>query len=194
MVWDLIRDSAFGHLIRLASRGKYFQYAEEKDSSLWKKYVNEKKSGYLAHHGDTSPTGDGSEDELSGAHGLRTREAGSGSSSQDQLPDDGNTYNEASGVRVDTEKGKDQHVIDWYGPDDPDVRSVETALNSPIWRLSVIQNPRNWSTLKKFFVTGEIVFLTFSVYIGSAIYSAGIMDVTQVFGVSQVAATLGLTL
>ena len=50
------------------------------------------------------------------------------------------------------------------------------------------------STFKKFFVTFEITLLTFSVYIGSAIYSAGIIDVVQVFGVSQVAATLGLTL
>lgn len=48
--------------------------------------------------------------------------------------------------------------------------------------------------MKRFFVTFEICLLTFSVYIGSAIYSAGIMDVTMVFGVSEVAATLGLTL
>ena len=52
----------------------------------------------------------------------------------------------------------------------------------------------NWSTFKKFFVTFEICLLTFSVYIGSAIYSAGEEDVEMVFGVSQVAATLGLTL
>jgi MFS transporter, DHA1 family, multidrug resistance protein len=39
-----------------------------------------------------------------------------------------------------------------------------------------------------------ICLLTFSIYIGSAIYTAGIMDVEQTFGVSQVAATLGLTL
>lgn len=56
------------------------------------------------------------------------------------------------------------------------------------------QNPRNWSRLKRFFVTFEICFLTFSVYIGSAIYSAGIITVMESFGVSQVAATLGLTL
>ncbi|KAG6355090.1 hypothetical protein INS49_004171 [Diaporthe citri] len=55
-------------------------------------------------------------------------------------------------------------------------------------------NPQNWSSPKKFFVTFEICFLTFSVYIGSAIFSAGIQDVMTVFGVSQVAATLGLTL
>jgi MFS transporter, DHA1 family, multidrug resistance protein len=52
----------------------------------------------------------------------------------------------------------------------------------------------NWSTTKKVWVTFEICLLTFSVYIGSAIYTAGIQDVTRVFGVSQVAATLGLTL
>jgi hypothetical protein len=56
------------------------------------------------------------------------------------------------------------------------------------------QNPRNWSRGKRCFVTFMICLLTFSIYIGSAIYSAGIMDVEMKFGVSQVAATLGLTL
>lgn len=52
----------------------------------------------------------------------------------------------------------------------------------------------NWSTFKKVFVTFEICLLTFSVYIGSAIYSAGEETVVKDFGVSQVKATLGLTL
>lgn len=43
-------------------------------------------------------------------------------------------------------------------------------------------------------VTFEICLLTFSVYIGSAIYSAGIESVMSEFQISQVAATLGLTL
>lgn len=43
-------------------------------------------------------------------------------------------------------------------------------------------------------MTFEICLLTFSVYIGPAIYLAGILDVVQVFGVSRVAATLALTL
>lgn len=47
---------------------------------------------------------------------------------------------------------------------------------------------------KKFFVTFEICLLTFSVYIGSAIFSAGTTSVQQEFGVGQVAATLGLSL
>ena len=81
----------------------------------------------------------------------------------------------AGGVAVDPEHGRDIHIVDWYSVDDPD-------------------NPMNWSTFKKVFVTFQICLLTFSVYIGSAIYSAGIEDVVREFGVSRVSATLGLTL
>ncbi|KAJ4380443.1 GTPase-activating protein [Didymella sp. IMI 355093] len=169
MVADLIRDSPFGHIVRLVTRNKVFQYPEEKDPNLWKKYVNQEKSGYVAHHGDTSPPEEDVE-ELRQARGVRDREGSE--SSQTEVGDE---YNHASGVRIDQEKGKDQHVIDWYGPDDP-------------------QNPRNWSRGKRFFVTFEICFLTFSVYIGSAIYTPGLMDVMAGFGVAQVPATLGLTL
>lgn len=52
----------------------------------------------------------------------------------------------------------------------------------------------NWGKPKKFWATFCICFLTFSVYIGSAIYSPGIELVAMQFGVSRVAATLGLTL
>jgi len=172
MVADLIRDSPFGHIVRLVTRQKVFQYPEEKDPSLWKKYVHEEKSAHMAHHG-TAESPEEDTDELNNLRGVRTRDAADNSSDSSRTIADG--YNEASGARVDPEKGKDKHVIDWYGPEDP-------------------QNPRNWSRAKKFFVTFEICFLTFSVYIGSAIYTPGLMDVTQVFGVGQVPATLGLTL
>ncbi|KAG9205955.1 hypothetical protein G6514_006233 [Epicoccum nigrum] len=169
MVADLIRDSPFGHIVRLVTRNRCFQYPEEKDPELWKKYVNQEKSGYVAHHGDTSPPEEESE-ELRRARGMREREGSE--SSQTEVGDE---YNYASGVKVDQEKGKDHHVVDWFGPDDP-------------------QNPRNWSRMKRFFVTFEICFLTFSVYIGSAIYTPGLMSVMADFGVAQVPATLGLTL
>ncbi|EAT85845.1 hypothetical protein HBI56_144620 [Parastagonospora nodorum] len=172
MVADLIRDSPFGHIVRLVTRNKVFQYPEERDPEVWKKYVHQEKSGYMAHHGTTDPPEEESE-ELQNAQGVRAREHNSSDSASRTQVGDG--FNEASGVKVDPEKGRDRHVIDWYGPDDP-------------------QNPRNWSRAKKFFVTFEICFLTFSVYIGSAIYTPGLIDVTQVFGVAQVPATLGLTL
>jgi len=39
-----------------------------------------------------------------------------------------------------------------------------------------------------------IWLLTFAIYVGSAIYTPGIPGVSEQFGVSSVAATLGLTL
>jgi DHA1 family multidrug resistance protein-like MFS transporter len=187
MVSDLIRDSPFGHVVRLVTGRKYFQYPEEKDHELWKKYVNEEKSGYMAHHGTAEPPKEESDD-INQAQGLRARE--DSESSSRTL---GEGHNEASGVRVDPEKGKDKHVVDWYGPDDPQVSLSRSSRTLQIAN-SCVQNPRNWSRAKKFFVTFEICFLTFSVYIGSAIYTPGIIDVTEVFGVAQVPATLGLTL
>ncbi|KAF1837560.1 MFS general substrate transporter [Decorospora gaudefroyi] len=171
---DLIRDSAFGHCVRLVTGRKYLQYPEEKDPEIWKKYVSHEKSGHAAYHGDTeAPENRNEIDALTQAHGVRSREQGDNSETSSRTMGEG--VNEASGVMVDPEKGMDIHVVDWYGPDDP-------------------QNPKNWSRAKRYFVTFEIVLLTFSVYIGSAIYTPGLRGVMQEFGVAQVPATLGLTL
>jgi len=62
------------------------------------------------------------------------------------------------------------------------------------WKENDPANPRNWSTAKKFFVTFQICLLTASVYIGAAIYTAGILSVMEDFHVGEVAAVLGLTL
>ncbi|EKM57337.1 uncharacterized protein PHACADRAFT_208428 [Phanerochaete carnosa HHB-10118-sp] len=69
----------------------------------------------------------------------------------------------------------ESRIVEWYGPNDS-------------------ENPQNWSLAKKSFVTFQVCLLTFSVYIGSAIYSPGIDEIAAQFGVSPVAATLGLTL
>ncbi|KAJ6620281.1 major facilitator superfamily domain-containing protein [Mycena sp. CBHHK59/15] len=53
---------------------------------------------------------------------------------------------------------------------------------------------RNWSFVKRVFVSSCISFLTFSVYIGSPIYTASIPGIMEEFHVSLVHATLGLTL
>ncbi|KAF2097291.1 MFS transporter [Rhizodiscina lignyota] len=180
-----VRDTAFGHIVRFASGGRWLLYPEEKDTTLWKKWVNEKKSGYAAHHGTTDPHSEDTDvEDEEGLGGIRTREAkekeiegglpDSTESSRTRQPLEEGMYNQASGVKIDPEKGRDMHLID-FTPGDP-------------------ENPRNWSTGKKFFVTFEICLLTTSIYIGSAIYTAGIPSVEQSFHVSSVAATLGLTL
>ncbi|KAJ5398592.1 hypothetical protein N7465_009081 [Penicillium sp. CMV-2018d] len=60
--------------------------------------------------------------------------------------------------------------------------------------LTFLRNPQNWSTGKKLFISSQIWLLTFAIYIGSAIYSPGIPQVTEIFRVSSVTVTLGLTL
>lgn len=55
-------------------------------------------------------------------------------------------------------------------------------------------NPQNWSFVKKCWATSQICFLTFTIYIGSAIYTAGTEGVQEHFNVSQTVAVLGLTL
>lgn len=57
-----------------------------------------------------------------------------------------------------------------------------------------LMNPQNWSSWKKSFVTFEICLLTFSVYIGSSIYSAGTQDIMMTWGLNTQQAVLGLTL
>lgn len=183
---ELFRDTAFGHLVRFASGGKLFRYQEEIDPSLYKNFIDEKKSGYLAHHGDTNPPEDGTEPETLG--GVRTREDQynleqpsrlstnrRSSSEQTQVDESNRNINHVSGVQVDQEKGRDVHLVSWWGENDP-------------------ENPMNWSLFKRCFVTFQICLLTTSVYIGSSIYSAGEMSVEKIFGVGQVPATLGLCL
>ncbi|KAI0044857.1 MFS general substrate transporter [Auriscalpium vulgare] len=55
-------------------------------------------------------------------------------------------------------------------------------------------NPQNWPRWKKIWVMSQLSLWTFTMYIGSSIYTAGIASVSEDFHVSTVAATLGLTL
>lgn len=139
---ELIRDTAFGHLVRFLSRGKYLKYQEEADPSIWTRYVDEKKSAYLAHHGSTEPPEENIN--MEGVHGVRTREdqpaespsrassekdSETSKSSKRQSSDQQQgraKINHASGMKVDPEKGKDYHIVTWYGDDDPDNVSAAT--------------------------------------------------------------------
>ncbi|OJZ85535.1 hypothetical protein ASPFODRAFT_137756 [Aspergillus luchuensis CBS 106.47] len=71
---------------------------------------------------------------------------------------------------------------------------VSQATRRRRQRPPLRSNPQNWSIKKKMLVTLLICLLTFSIYIGSAIYTPGVPGVAQQFGVSNVVALLGLTL
>ena len=66
-------------------------------------------------------------------------------------------------------------VISWYSDDDPD-------------------NPYNWSLGKKLWVAMLLFVYTFSVYIGSSLYTASTQDIMEIYGVGNIVASLGLTM
>ncbi|MCJ1396384.1 hypothetical protein MMC18_009274 [Xylographa bjoerkii] len=170
---ELIRDTVFGHLVRYLSGGKLLPYAEDRDPGLWKQYIHDEKTMRMAHHGHTGELEVGEPEPVDKPDAPKSRESISRDSSTTRR--ESNMQTNALGHPIDPEKGRDTNVVHWYGDDDP-------------------ENPMNWSLLKKVVVTFEICLLTFSVYIGSAIYTAGIEGVVAYFDVSQVKATLGLTL
>ncbi|KAH8434334.1 MFS transporter [Aspergillus melleus] len=164
----LVQDSIFGHAVRILTNRRFFRYAEEKDPSLWHRYVNVEKSSRLAYHGRMDSVTIPEDHQL--AHSETVARIPSSAWTHH-----GHKYQGLTGVRINPEKGKDVNVIDWWDEDDP-------------------ENPQNWALSKKVFVTFQICLLTFSVYIGSAIYTPGIPTLMEEFQIAQVPATIGLTI
>lgn len=46
-----IQDSVVGHAVRILTKGPFFKYTEDKDPSLWQRYINFEKSGRMAYTG-----------------------------------------------------------------------------------------------------------------------------------------------
>lgn len=123
----LIRDSFFGHLIRLSTNGRVFQYPEELDPSIWQRYINEEKSANLAAYGKTevddsdakdSPRDSGSPTRTLFSENDTSPSQGVGAQHDQHVP----LHNgDGSRRQVDAEKGRDVYLVDWYGPDDPEV-------------------------------------------------------------------------
>jgi DHA1 family multidrug resistance protein-like MFS transporter len=66
-------------------------------------------------------------------------------------------------------------IISWYGDDDP-------------------ENPYNWSFGKKLWVGMLLFAYTFTVYIGSSMYTSGTVDIMETYGVSNIITSLGLSM
>ena len=148
---ELIRDTTLGHVLRLVTRKRVLPYEEERDPSLWKRYIDTEKSGRMAHHGHV---GEEEKDENSNSTDVdsspeRTYDkeeeaeegntAGNDESAQrrlrsgrnERLPrnssdtrvtsGDNSRRNEISGVVVDPEKGRDMSIVTWFSDEDPEV-------------------------------------------------------------------------
>nr|GAT43112.1 benomyl methotrexate resistance protein [Mycena chlorophos] len=167
MVADLIRDSTFGQIVNFASKGRIFPYPEQKPGYVVPaRYLLRAK---FAGNGDTLPASDA------------TTISDSRPPHDVTIPDTALQREET--LVEDAEKGQvpkdgdipDPFIVGWDGDSDP-------------------ENPRNWTFRKRAFVAFCISFLTFSIYIGSAIYTPSIPGLMAEYDVSLVHATLGLTL
>ena len=136
---EMIRDTAFGHILRLVTGGRVLQYEEDKDPSVWKRYIDKEKSGRMAHHGtveeekkeeEGKKTGnedageDQQPDRQQGSHGAQASRNSSNTQLGDETP-----RNEVSGVPIDSEKGRDASIVTWFSDEDPEVSFfVDTHL------------------------------------------------------------------
>ena len=207
---DLMQSTTLGLFLRTVSRGRIYGWPEYSDPELVEWYLNaaakqqrhqQEPATVVRQDTDQThprrrkrrpPQPNAENGEEGGGDHDEKVESESETDMEDKLDDEkprdetalqaSNTGASAGGplyrspTQQDLEKGLDNDfiLIDWL-PDDP-------------------HNPQNWSTGKKFFVTFQICLLTTSVYIGSAIYTAGIEDVMHQFHVGEVAALLGLSL
>ena len=108
---ELIRDTVFGHFVRLITKGKYLPYAEERDLELWKQYIHHEKTGQMASHGRLGLQLSNDQRDTKSNETSRTR------TSENQ------PTNLVSGHRIDQEKGRDVNIVDWYGDTDSEVSS-----------------------------------------------------------------------
>ena len=134
---QLVRDSIFGQFLHLVSGGKLLPSEEQKDPSLWQTRVLDEKS--VGRNRQECNTSSASSTE---------------SSKTIVVPGEEEEANKATASsRADAEKGADHDSVDWYGPQDPEVKLIDPRS---VMALTIFQNPRNWSTTTKFFVTFEL--------------------------------------
>ena len=127
---ELFRDTIFGHALRIVSRQRILPYAEDKDPAIWKRYLDEKKLGDMAHHGNVDPMKEEDVKNEQSSTGVDTpsdtfqnntdQHFGDGSNTEDRSVQ--SHRNEISGLKVDVEKGgKDVSIVTWYSDTDPEV-------------------------------------------------------------------------
>lgn len=203
---DIIRDAPLGQLIRWATSNRYLQYPEEKAGfklpSPWQQLLDnpdavvdestEPSSSSASTAGDDTPEGQDAEKQQqqqqqqsrSSAerpeplrlHRTKTpaeTPAFTGSRLEAELA---HAVEKVQSIPVVPRLTKDGTIlVDWYHSDDA-------------------ENPQNWSNGKRGLVAAIICLYTFVVYTSSAIYTPSTQGVMERFHVSQLEATLGLSL
>lgn len=116
--------------MRVATKNKYLQFQEEADPEIWQRSVNHEKSNHMADHGtteeekkDEKETKESSDDD---SESQPTPQRSPSRNSSDTEVNNDQQKHEITGKKIDSEKGKDINVVDWYDENDPEVwRSVQ---------------------------------------------------------------------
>ena len=206
-VSDLVRDAAFGQVIRWVSGKRLLQYPEEKaDFKLPDTWLNVAK--------EEAGAGPSSRPEF---FESQTRPS---SSSGSNLPDEENQLEKAetsasreegqtAELRLSRTKTREETIPYTQERLDADEQhEIEKVKSIPIvprktsdgailvdwYYTDDPANPQNWSTLRRSMITAVICIYTFIVYMSSAIYTSSEQGVMEEFGVDQTKASLGLSL
>ncbi|KAF8863389.1 MFS general substrate transporter [Acephala macrosclerotiorum] len=164
-MYDIIRDSSFGQILRLLARNKILLFSDE-------------LPGFKLPSPTTSEKRIEIESETSTVTNFGQRSDGS------KLSLDEEQAQQADDVSIARTVSRPVHpvmtsdgviLIDWYTTDDPD-------------------DPMNYSTSKKIYVSFLLALYTFAVYTGSSIYTPGLGEVEEKFNVGPTAAALGMSL
>jgi DHA1 family multidrug resistance protein-like MFS transporter len=106
-----IRETQFGLLIRSLSSNKLFQYPDEVDPSIWMKSLQRNTTSI------STPPGE----HVGSSEKLRDR-ANSTNSIENVDRQTVDILHPSPGQAM--QDGKDIYIVDWYGPDDPEVLSL----------------------------------------------------------------------
>jgi len=191
---DIIRDSTIGQIINIVSGGRYLPYSDQRsDYSIPSHFIlpsstsKEKLDLIDDKRGVPSPE--------SIAPSAKSPRGNGGSLTRINTPvAEGSHHDHEKGEVKDEPLSFDPYLVGWNGDNDPEnPRCVHSLVYQKLfsiflWLLS------NWSFAKRAFTTFCISFLTFSVYIGSAIYTPAIPGLMEAYDISLTKATLGLTL
>ncbi|KAM0249851.1 hypothetical protein ACHAQJ_008889, partial [Trichoderma viride] len=217
---DLIREAAIGQVIRWVSKGRYLKYPEEREDfklpEPWMQLVNgvpitsqntsssdastaaegKETGGILRTPSNQSTRGDRpaspsrapkldeeqpaessrrhSTELVSHEHAQRSEWDDMTRRRHDE--DEEHELEKIKSIPIVPQTTKDGAIlVDWYFTDDP-------------------ANPYNWSRNKRLAINVIICLYTFVVYTTSAIYTTSEGGVMQRFGVSELKATLGLSI
>ncbi|KAH8917183.1 MFS general substrate transporter [Atractiella rhizophila] len=180
---SVLRDSAVGVSLHYLSNGRLFAHPEERPDFVVPAIYLPKPASDPLSRGSNATLAPIEEEDVKNRHAEQSEEDIKGrklerTASNATLAADGSDVEKGKLDEKEPEgekKAIDPNLVDWYDENDP-------------------ENPQNWSFAKKTVTTAAIMLLTFSVYIGSAIYAPSIPGVSETFHVSTTKGTLGLSL